>query len=139
MKRKKTKFGNVIMLLLILVILFYVVLQQKSIKTNADELVANYSLNQKNADEKFLNKNLELAGEVKSYYEFENDNSIIELQTENNETGLYCIIMNKKTEEKAQSLTSGTSINVYGKCLGINSSRAKNFLPGIYIEVERIK
>ena len=139
MKRKKTKFGNVIMLLLILVILFYVVLQQKSLKITADELVADYSLNQKNADEKFLNKNLELSGEVKSYYEFENDNSIIELQTKNNETGLYCIIMNKETEEKAQSLTTGTIVTVYDKCMGFNPPRAEKFLLGIYLEVERIK
>ena len=139
MKRKKTKFGNVIMLLLILVILFYVVLQQKSVKITADKLVASYSLNQKNADKKFLNKDLELTGEVKSYYEFENENSIIELQTENNETRLYCIIINKEIEEKAQSLTTGTSITVYGKCLGIDSSSAEKFLPGIYIEVEQKK
>lgn len=139
MKRKKTKFGNVIMLLLILVILFYVVLQQKSIKITVDELVASYSLNQKNADEKFLNKDLELAGEVKSYFEFENENSIIELQTENNETGLYCIIMNKETEEKARSLTNGTSIKVYGKCLGNKASKVGKFFPGIYIETDRIK
>ena len=112
---------------------------QKNIKITSNELVKEYSQNQKTANEKFLNKSLELSGEVKSYYEFENENSIIELQTENNEIRLYCIIMNKETEEKAQSLTIGTSITVYGKSLGSNSSRSEKFLHGIYVEVESIK
>jgi len=133
------KFGNVVMLLLILLVLFYIVLQHKSIKITADELAAYYSLNQKNADEKFLNKDLELTGEVKSFYELENIKSILELKSENDSVKLYCIVMNKEAEEKARSLTTGTSVKVYGKCLGINPSKAEKFFTGIYIETNRIK
>jgi tRNA(Ile2) C34 agmatinyltransferase TiaS len=139
MRKRKTKLSNVIMLLLILLVLFYLVFQQRSIKITAEELVANYSLNQENADKKFLNKDLEVTGVVKSYYEIENKNSILELKTENNETGLFCIIMNKEIEKKARSLASGTRITVYGKCLGANPAIAEKFFPGIYIETDRIK
>ena len=139
MRKRKTKLSNVIMLLLILLVIFYLVFQQRSIKITADELVTNYSLNQKDADKNFLNKDLEITGEVKSYYEFENGNSIIEIKTEHNEIGVYAIIMNKETEEKVRTLTIGTLITVYGKCLGANTSIAENFFPGIYIEVDRIK
>ena len=139
MRKRKTKLSNVIMLLLILLVIFYLVFQQRSIKITADELVTNYSLNQKDADKNFLNKDLEITGEVKSYYEFENENSIIEIKTEHNEIGVYAVIMNKETEEKVRTLTIGTLITVYGKCLGANTSIAKNFFPGIYIEVDRIK
>lgn len=139
MRKRKTKLSNIIMLLLIIFVLFYIVMLQKNIKITAEELVANYTLNQKNADEKFLNKNLELTGEVKSYYEFENESSIIELQTENNETGLFCILINEETKVKAQSLTSGTSVTVYGKCLGFNTPKTDKFFHGIYIETDRIK
>ena len=139
MRKRKTKLSNVIMLLLILLVIFYLVFQQRSIKITADELVTNYSLNQKDADKNFLNKDLEITGEVKSYYEFENENSIIEIKTEHNEIGVYAIIMNKETEEKVRTLTIGTLITVYGKCLGANPSIAENFFPGIYIEVDRIK
>ena len=139
MRKRKTKLSNVIMLLLILLVIFYLVFQQRSIKITADELVTNYSLNQKDADKNFLNKDLEITGEVKSYYEFENGNSIIEIKTEHNEIGVYAVIMNKETEEKVRTLTIGTLITVYGKCLGANTSIAKNFFPGIYIEVDRIK
>ena len=139
MRKRKTKLSNIIMLLLIVLVLFYIVLQQKSIKTTTDELVRNYSLNQKNADKKFLNRDLEVTGEVKSFYEFENENSIIELRTKNKETGLFCIIVNKGTEVKAQLLPQGSSVTVYGKCLGINPPKAEKFLPGIYIETDQIK
>jgi len=41
--------------------------------------------------------------------------------------------MNKETEEKASTLTAGTSVTVYGKCLGIKDYKFPN---SIYIEAE---
>ena len=58
MRKRKTKLSNVIMLLLILLVIFYLVFQQRSIKITADELVTNYSLNQKDADKNFLIKTM---------------------------------------------------------------------------------
>ena len=124
------------MLLLILFVLFFIVLQDRSIKVSADELVNSYISDISASDKKFLNKEIELTGGIKSFLQFESDKSLLELRTENVELKLYCILMNKETEEKASTLTAGTLITVYGKCLGIKDYKFPN---SIYIEAERIK
>ena len=124
------------MLLLILFVLFFIVLQDKSIKVSADELVNTYSLDISSSDKKFLNKEIELTGRIKSFLQFESDNSLLELRTANDELKLYCILMNKKAEDKVSILTAGTPVTVYGKCLGLKDYKVPN---SICIEVEQIK
>jgi hypothetical protein len=124
------------MLLLILFVLFFIVLQDKSIKVSADELVNSYSLDISASDKKFLNKEIELTGGIKSFLQFESEKSLLELRTTNDGLKLYCILMNKETEEKASILTAGTPVTVYGKCLGLKDYKFPN---SIYIEVEQIK
>ena len=124
------------MLLLILFVLFFIVLQDKSIKVSADELANSYISDISASDKKFLNKEMELTGGIKSFLQFESDKSLLELRTKNNELKLYCILMNKETEEKASTLTAGTPVTVNGKCLGIKDYKFPN---SIYIEVEQIK
>ncbi|MCW8804434.1 MAG: OB-fold putative lipoprotein [Ignavibacteriaceae bacterium] len=136
MRKKKSKYANVIMLLLILFVLFVLVLQDKSIKVTADELVNSYSLDISASDKRFLNKEIELTGGIKSFLQFESDKSLLELRTTSDELKLYCILMNKETEAKASTLTAGTYVTVYGKCLGIKNFKFPN---SIYIEVEQIK
>ena len=124
------------MLLLILFILFFIVLQDKSIKVNADELVSSYSSDIIASDKKFLSKGIELTGRIKSFLQFESDKSLLELRTRSEELKLYCILMNKETEAKALTLTIGTPVTLNGKCLGIKDYKFPN---SIYIEVEHIK
>jgi len=124
------------MLLLILFVLFFIVLQDKSIKVSADELVNSYSLDISASDKRFLNKEIELTGGIKSFLQFESDKSLLELRTMNDELKLYCILMNNEAEERASTLTVGTTVTVYGKCLGIKDYKFPN---SIYIEVEQIK
>jgi len=124
------------MLLLILFVLFFIVLQDKSIKVSADELINSYISDISASDKKFLNKEIELTGGIKSFIQFESDKSLLELKTANDELKLYCILMNKETEEKVSTLTAGTPVTVYGKCLGIKEYKFPN---SIYIEVEQIK
>lgn len=127
------------MLLLILLVLFYIVFQDKNIKVSAEELVSSYSSNINAANKKFLDKEIELTGEVKSFFQFEGEKSLLQLNTGNSELQLYCILMNKETEEKASSLTAGTTVKVFGKCLRLNPSLADKFPNSIYIEAEQIK
>jgi hypothetical protein len=136
LRKKKKKYANVIMLLFILFVLFFIVLQDKSIKVSTDELVNSYSLDVSTSDKRFLNKDIELTAEIKSYLQFESDKSLLELGTMNDEIKLFCILINKETEAKASTLTAGTSVTVYGKCLGIKNSKFPN---SIYIEAEQIK
>jgi hypothetical protein len=124
------------MLLLILFVLFFIVLKDRSIKVSADELVSSYISDIPASDKKFLNKEIELTREIKSFLQFESDKSLLELKTANDELKLYCLLMNKETEEKASTLTAGTLITVYGKCLGIKDYKFPN---SIYIEAEIIK
>lgn len=139
MRKKKKKFGNVIMLGLILLVLFYIFIDQRNVKVTADELVGSYQSDPKEADKIFLNKEIELTGNVKSYFQFKGEKSLLELQTENDELKLYCILLNKETEEKAALLTTGTSVTISGKCIGLNPSMADKFPNSIYIEAEQIK
>jgi tRNA_anti-like len=136
LRKKKKKYANVIMLLLILFVLFYVVLQDSSLKVSAKELTNRYSSDITEADKKFSNNEIALTGKVKSYFEFEGKKSLIQLDTGNSELQLYCILMNIETEEKASSLTAGSTVTVLGKCLGIKDYKFPN---SIYIEAEEIK
>ena len=136
MRKKKRKYANVIMLLLILFVLFYVVLKDGSLKISAEELVNSYSSNINAANKKFLGKEIDLSGRVKSFFQFEGEKSLLELKTVNDELKPYCILTNKETEEKAATLTTETLISVYGKCLGIKDYKFPN---SIYIEAKRIK
>lgn len=128
---------------MILLVLFYVFIEQKNVKVSADELVGSYQSNAKEADKIFLNKEIELRGKVKSYYEFENENNLLQVRIERSDINLYCIIMNKETDEKAKPLTSGTAFTAFGNCVGlwdsIPSGKDSKFPHSIYIETEDIK
>ena len=124
------------MLLLLLFVLFYVVLQDKTIKVTSNDLVKSYTTDIKQADIKFLNKEIELTGKVKSFFQFEAEKSLLELETGNSELQLFCLLMNKETEEKASSLTAGLTVAVFGKCLGIKDYKFPN---SIYIEAEQLR
>jgi len=124
------------MLLLILFVLFYIVMQDKTIKVTASDLVKSYTTDIKQADKKFFNREIELSGKVKSFFQFEVEKSLLELETGNSELQLFCLLMNKETEEKASSLTAGSTVTVVGKCLGIKDYKFPN---SIYIEAEQIK
>jgi len=127
------------MLLLLLFVLFYVVLQDKTIKVTSNDLVKSYTTDIKQADIKFLNKEIELTGKVKLFLQIEGEKSLLELETETNELQLYCILMNKEVEEKSAELTSGTSVTVIGKCLGFDPPLINRFSNSIYIEAEQLR
>ena len=124
------------MLLLILFVLFFIVLKERGLKVTSEQIVKSYISDIKSADAKFLNKEIELSGKVKSFFQFEVDKSLLELETENSELQLFCLLMNKETEEKASSLTAGSTVTVLGKCLGIKDYKFPN---SIYFEAELIK
>jgi len=136
LRKKKKKYANVIMLLLILFVLFYIVLQDKSIKVSVDELVNSYISDIPASDKKFLGKEIELSGKVKLLFQFEGERSLLELDIGNSGLQLFCILIDSVTEEKASTLTAGTNVTVFGKCLGIKNYKFTN---SIYIEAEQIK
>jgi hypothetical protein len=106
-----------------------------SIEISAEELARNYSIVVQGADDKFLNKEIELIGKVKAYFDFEDDNDLLELISENAEISVFCILLNDEQINTAKSLTQGTDIRIKGRCLGL----AKNKFPSsVYIRVSKI-
>ena len=124
------------MLLLILFVLFFVVLQDKSLKLTAEELVSSYNSDILMADKKFLNKEIELTGKVSAYYQFTDGENLLELESGNKEIGIYCIIVPRKDNERASQLTKGTRIKLIGICTGMAIQRFPN---SVYIKVIEIK
>ena len=108
-------------------------------KVSADELVRSYSLDQITADNKFLDKDIELSGSVKSFIQSPSGNSFLELQSNNENLKIFCIIKDESTAQKASSLTNGSLITIYGKCLGLNPTGYEKFSNSIFIEIGRIK
>ncbi|MBK9099149.1 MAG: hypothetical protein IPM14_13710 [bacterium] len=139
MKKKKRKYANVLMLLLIIFVLFFIVYQDKNIVISASELVESYSIDQKTADSKFIDKDIELSGSVKSFIQSESGNSFLELQSNNDNLKIFCIIKDEVTVQKASSLTNGSLIIVFGKCLGLNPIGYEKFPNCIFVEAELIK
>ena len=89
------------MIALMLIAVFYLYVDQKYISITASELAAAYQVNSKKADDKFLNKKLELSGDVKSYYFLENQPNLLELKTDNNQIKIFCSFLSSKDDSIA--------------------------------------
>lgn len=138
-RRKKNKYTNLIMLLLILFALFFVVLQTKSIKVTSDELIENYESNVAAADSNYLNKKIEISGKVNTLIQIEGKENFLELQSNNQQLKIYCMLPNTELLESAAFITTGTRVNIHGKCLGLRRINPGDTSRIIYIETESIK
>ena len=123
------------MIAMILIAVLYLYVEQNNIYVTADELVAGYQENTEKADDKFLNKKLELSGEVKSYYLFENQPNLLELKTENSKIKIYCSFLSLKDDSVAGTLTYATPVIIFGTFKG---SKEHGSPDDIYIEVSNI-
>jgi len=123
------------MIAMILIAVFYFYVEQKNIFVSADELVAAYQANTENADDKFLNKKLELSGEVKSYYSFENQPNLLELKTKNSNIKIYCSFLSPKDDSLAGTLTYSTQVIISGTFRGKKNQDSPE---DIYIEVSKL-
>ena len=123
------------MIAMILIAVLYLYVEQNNIYITADELAAVYQKNIENADDKFLNKNLELSGEVKSYYFFENQPNLLELKTENSKIKIYCSFLSSKDDSIAGTLTIAAPIIIIGIFEGNKDHSSPD---DIYIEVSNI-
>jgi hypothetical protein len=139
LRKKKKKYANLIMLLLILFVLLFIAIQNKNITVSSEELVSSYTTDIAKADKKLLNQELIVTGKAKSFIQFEDEKSLLELESGSDVLNIYCIIVNKETEAKVVALTTGTMIKVYGKCLGLNPLFSNKFTDSIFIEAEQIK
>jgi hypothetical protein len=106
------------------------------LKVDAVNLAASYSKNITEANNNFLDKELEVTGTVKAFYKLLEIRNVLELNTGGNEVSLFCFFMNEIDENKAASFSEGDSVTVIGKCAGLDKY---NFVSGVKIEVKKIK
>ena len=130
------KGRNTIMIVLVIAAIYFFYTESMLVKISADELIEAYEQNSSQADDNFLNKEIEVTGTVKAYYKFENKNSLLELSSGNRDIRIYCIIATADIEEMANRLIKDTPVTVVGKCSGL----AEGVFPNsIYVEVKSIK
>ena len=134
-RTKKTKISDFVMVVLLLLIFVYLFTKMTSVEISAEELARNYSTDVQGADDKFLDKEIELIGKVKAYFDFENDNDLLELISENAIISIFCILENDEQINKAKNLTQGTEIRIKGRCLGLTENK---FPSSVYVRVNKI-
>jgi hypothetical protein len=130
------KFGNAMMLVLLIAVIFIYYTEMIPIQVDAVNLTATYSKNKTEADNNFLNKELEVTGTVKAFYTLLEIRTVLELNTGENELSLFCFFMNEIDENNAARYSEGDTITVIGKCTGLDKY---NFVNGVKIEVNKIK
>ena len=136
MRKHKLRVSNFVMMVLLLLAFFYIYTEFVTTRISASELVNEYKLNKALADKKFLNKEIELTGKVSAYYQFNDGDNLLELESGNKEIEIYCIIVSGKDNERASQLTKGTRIKLIGICTGMAIQRFPN---SVYIKVIEIK
>ncbi|MGB5847819.1 MAG: hypothetical protein WBH40_04970 [Ignavibacteriaceae bacterium] len=130
------KISNTIMLVLLIAAVFIYYTEMILLKVDAVNLAASYSKNITEANNNFLDKELEVTGTVKAFYKLLEIRNVLELNTGGNEVSLFCFFMNEIDENKAASFSEGDSVTVIGKCAGLDKY---NFVSGVKIEVKKIK
>ena len=106
------------------------------IKLNIQELSEAYKEDVKEADNKYLNKNLFVDGKVKAYYRIMGSRSVLELELNKNSIPVFFFPATQEVESQAERLQQGQEITIKGKCLGKD---AYSFISGIKIDAEKIE
>ncbi|MCH8035124.1 MAG: hypothetical protein IH950_15390 [Bacteroidetes bacterium] len=130
------KISNAIMLVLLIAAVFIYYTETISLKVDAVNLAASYSKNKTEADNNFLDKELEVTGTVKAFYNLHEGRNVLELNTGESEISLFCFFMNEIDENKAARFSEGDTAIVIGNCEGLDKY---NFVNGLKIKVKRIK
>jgi hypothetical protein len=130
------KFSNVMMLVLLIAAVFIYYTEMISLKVDAVNLAASYSKNKTEADNNFLDKELEVTGTVKAFYTLLEIRNVLELNTGESEVSVFCFFMNEIDGNKAARFSEGDTVTVIGKCAGLDKY---NFVNGVKIEVRKIK
>lgn len=127
------------MLLLILFVLFYIVVENRNTKVMVEDLVNNYSIDRQSADNNYLNKDIELTGIFLSLLQSANGDNFFQMETLNDTLNLYCIIEDSLLLKRTSVITSGTSVTIFGKCLGLKEDVFDTSFNSIYIKTKSIK
>lgn len=131
-----SKLRNTIMLLLILAAFYFFYVEMMPVKITAAELAKIYLNDPNKADRDFLNKRLEISGNIKAIRQLHDKGNIIELETNEDAIKLYCFIRGNNNKIKLDSLNFGEQAKITGMCEGLDQV---NSVPAVNITVEQIK
>ena len=123
------------MLVLLIAAIFVFYEEMKSTRINANDLANEYSKNKIEADNKYLQKEIEVKGTVKGFYELSEINNVLQLKTDSSGVNIYCIFPDSLEESSDINFQPGDDVLLNGTCLGID--RFKSF-EGLKIEIKRI-
>jgi len=130
------KISNTIMLVLLIAAVYIYYIEMLPLKVDAVTIADSYSKNKTEADDKFLNKELEVTGTVKAFYKLLDIRNVLELNTGESNFTLFCFFVRDIDQNKAVMLSEGDTVKVIGKCTGLEKY---DFVEAVKIEVKKIK
>jgi len=130
------KISNTIMLVLLIAAVYIYYIEMLPLKVDAVTIADSYSKNKSEADDKFLNKELEVTGTVKAFYKLLDIRNVLELNTGESNFNLFCFFVRDIDQNKAAMLGEGDTVKVIGKCKGLEKY---DFVEAVKIEVKKIK
>jgi hypothetical protein len=86
----------------------------------AQDLAHAYTKDVVTADKEFLDKRLNLMGQVKSYYTLPDLRPVLELKTYPGDLSLICFVTDEEDRYTAGRLKEDQNVTVKGKCIGTN-------------------
>ena len=131
--KKKHPLLRFIVFVLIVAALYFIYDKYNVVTITAEDLAFEFTHNIENANEKYLNQEMKITGEVKALYKIMNTRQVLELATLNDELPVICFFKNKTDEYEAQKLRETDMITIKGICLGTSSY---SYVRGIKIDVD---
>ena len=101
----------------------------------AQDLSHYYTNEPQQADKEYLNRRVEVIGQLKAYYKILGSRPVLEFKTYEGDLPVICFFKKSQDEFTAGQIKENQYLTVKGECVGKNSY---NFVKGIKIEVEEI-
>lgn len=133
--KKKHPLLRFLIYVLIAAALYLIYNKYNVITITAEDLSFEFTHNIENANDKYLDKEIKITGEVKALYRIMNTRQVLELTTAIDELPVICFFKNKTDEYEAQKLRETDMVTIKGICLGTTSY---SYVRGIKIDVESI-
>ncbi|MFO7448196.1 MAG: hypothetical protein R6W90_17695 [Ignavibacteriaceae bacterium] len=131
------KIGYILLaaLIIALVVAYFTWDSVNATEITAQALAKEYTSNMEAANKKYLNKVLDIEGNVKAYYMMLGARPVLELETGEGNVPVFFFFLDQETETEAGQLQSEQKVVIRGRCVGENEY---SFVNGLKIEVEKI-
>lgn len=117
--RRLLFFGFLLVLSVVLAFIYYNNFYYREIA--AQDLAHAYTKDAASANTEFLDKRLNLLGQVKSYLVLPNAGHILELKTYPEDIPMMCYLKDEDDKHIASRLKEDQNVSIKGNCLGLNA------------------